>query len=166
MWNCFFATHGQTFLHAKGEMFSKGIFLSLGLPGEVRWWWRCCKTPHGPHQWDKIRSCAMGKAITYYSTWEGEPRFFTNVQVFLTLWNFPPPSQTGFSGFRLVSMRLDGKASQQQDVLLLPFVFCPDSIPLTMCPVSMSVDFSLVLWELLSSWKASSKEHDWQVANI
>lgn len=163
--NCFFVTHGQTLLHANEDKFPKGIFLSLGLPREVGWW-RCCKTPHGPRQWDETRSHTMCRAITYCSAGEGEHRFFTKVQVFLTLWNFPPPSQTGLSGFGLVSMRLDRKASQQQDVLLLPFVFCPDSIPLTVCPVSMSVDFSLVLWVLLSSWKASSKEYDWQVANI
>lgn len=155
MYNYFFATHGQTLLHAKEDKFPKGFFLSLGLPREMGWW-RCCTTPHGPHGWDKIRSHAMPRTIAYCSAWEGKPRFFTKVQVFLTLWNFPPPSQTGFSGFRLVSMRLDEKASQQQDILLLPFVFGQDSIPLTLCPLSMSVDFSLVLWVLLSSWKASS----------
>lgn len=149
------------------QKFLKGIFFSLGLPREVGWW-RCCRIPHGPQQWDETRPHAMCRAITYCIpiTQEGVPGFFTKVQAFLILWNFPPASQTGFSGFWLVSMRLDGKASQQQGVLLLPFVFCPDSIPLTVCPVSMSVGFSLVLWVLLSSWKASSKEHDWQVANI
>lgn len=46
------------------EKFLKGILLSLGLPGEVGWW-RYCRTPHGPHQWDETRPHAMSRAMTY-----------------------------------------------------------------------------------------------------
>lgn len=143
--NCFFATRGRTLLHASGDKASPREFAARHPPvstgGTRRCGQGCCllRCSGGRTQILRIDSSSL--------------KFSTSFAVRLLQLS---------AGFHEAGRERFAAAAS----LLLPAECCPDSIPLSICPVSMTLDFSLVRRALLSSWKASSKDYAWQVADI